>query len=381
MESSSTDPTLTQTPALSFDHVSRSFGTNLVLDDICINVPPGSFTALLGASGCGKSTSLRIMAGLDRPTSGEVRLNGEEVSGQTAHERNIAMVFQSYALYPHLTVAENMALPLAMRRLSVWGRLPLAGLLSPGVRRVRREINAKVKETAETLGLGELLQRKPGQLSGGQKQRVALGRALVRDPEVFLLDEPLSNLDARLRVRMRTELVALHARTGKAFVYVTHDQSEAMAMADQIVVMIAGNVAQAGSPRELYERPASRDVAAFIGNNAINFFEADNLPAGLPAAKAVYGIRPEHLNPCEDGQMEGVLDAVEYLGGETLLMLRLDNGDEVRAIADGEYAIPAQGSRIRIGYEPHRLHAFDPASGKRIAATAEEPVPMAGRAV
>ncbi|WP_300473177.1 ABC transporter ATP-binding protein [Breoghania sp.] len=241
------------------------------------------------------------------PTSGNVYLDGAEVSGKTAHERNVAMVFQSYALYPHLTVAENIALPLAMRRLNVLQRLPMAGLLAPGVRRVRREIRATVAETADALGLAVFLERKPAVLSDGQKQRVALGRALVRDPELFLLDEPLSNLDARLRVRMRSELVALHKRTGKALVYVTHDQAEAMAMADQIVVMIGGKIAQAGRPRDLYERPASRDVATFISANSINFFGPDNLPVGLPsghpgaAGGVFFAIRPEHLLPGDDG--------------------------------------------------------------------------------
>lgn len=360
---------MTETPTLSLDHVSRSFGDNLVLDDISVTVAPGSFTALLGASGCGKSTTLRIMAGLDRPNSGRVFLNAADVSRKTAYERNVAMVFQSYALYPHLTVAENMALPLAMRRLNAAGRLPLIGALVPGTRRVRREIRAAVAATAETLGLGDLLERKPAALSGGQKQRVALGRALVRDPELFLLDEPLSNLDARLRVRMRSELVALHARTGKAFVYVTHDQAEAMAMADQVVVMIGGRIAQAGRPRELYERPASREVAAFIGANAVNFFEAAGHPAGLPGqadGKVVFALRPEHLVPDADGQMAGALSRVEYLGAETILALRLDNGQEVRAVASGDYAIPAPGTRIRVGYAPHRLHAFDTDTGMRL---------------
>jgi multiple sugar transport system ATP-binding protein len=342
--------------------VTRRFGPLTVLDKVSIKIEQGSFTALLGASGCGKSTSLRIMAGLDRPTFGEVLLAGSDVSGQSAYERNIAMVFQSYALYPHLTVAQNIALPLTMRYLSPLGRIPALGALVPGVAEARCMIMAKVGEAAEALGLDELLERKPGQLSGGQKQRVALGRALVRDPSLFLLDEPLSNLDARLRIRMRSEISALHRRTGKAFVYVTHDQTEAMAMADQIVVMIGGHVAQAGSPRDLYERPANRDVAAFIGHNAINFLEPGD---GIDAGKAIVGLRPEDLAPDKKGALTACLETAEYLGSEVVLGLRSAKGTEIRAIAPGDFAVPVPGSEIRLGYSPEKVHIFDKATGKR----------------
>ncbi len=354
-------------PVIELRNVSRRFGAVTVLDGISITIEQGSFTALLGASGCGKSTSLRIMSGLDRPTSGEVLLNGSDVSGKSAYERNVAMVFQSYALYPHLTVAQNIALPLTMRHLSPLGRIPLVSALVPGTAEARRTILTKVGESAEALGLTELLDRKPGALSGGQKQRVALGRALVRDPSLFLLDEPLSNLDARLRIRMRSEISALHKRTGKAFVYVTHDQTEAMAMADQIVVMIGGRVAQAGSPRELYEQPANRDVAAFIGHNAINFLTSAD---GVDAGDAVAGLRPEDLAPQAGGALSARLETAEYLGSEIVLGLRSLAGTEIRAIAPGDFQVPAPGSEIHLGYAPGRMHLFDAQTGVRREAAA-----------
>lgn len=345
--------------------VTRRFGLVTVLDEVSVKIEQGSFTALLGASGCGKSTSLRIMAGLDRPTSGEVLLGGSNVSGQSAYERNVAMVFQSYALYPHLTVAQNIGLPLTMRHMSMFGRLPFVGALTPGTTAARHTIMTKVGEAAEVLGLSELLDRKPGSLSGGQKQRVALGRALVRDPSLFLLDEPLSNLDARLRIRMRSEITALHRRTGKAFVYVTHDQTEAMAMADQIVVMIGGKVAQAGPPRDLYERPVHRDVAAFVGHNAINFLEPGD---GIEAGDAIIGLRPEDLLPDAKGEFVARLETAEYLGSEIVLNLRTAKGSEVRALAPGDYAVPALGSEITLGYDPQKLHLFNAETGKRLEA-------------
>ncbi|MBN9670047.1 ABC transporter ATP-binding protein [Roseibium aggregatum] len=353
---------------LELREVTRRFGTQTVLDAIDVAVREGSFTALLGASGCGKSTTLRIMAGLDRPTKGKVLLNGTDVADRTAHERNVAMVFQSYALYPHLTVFQNIALPLTMRHLGAFGRLPFAGRLAPGTTDARDLIRRKVAVTAESLGLSDLLHRKPNSLSGGQKQRVALGRALVRDPVMFLLDEPLSNLDARLRVKMRGELISLHKRTGRAFVYVTHDQAEAMAMADQIIVMIAGKVAQAGTPRDLYDRPASRDVAAFVGTNAINLIAPEDGPSFFEGntGDAVIGIRPEHLSPANDGALGARLETAEFLGSETILGLRTDQGKEIVAIAPGDYSVPAPGSEIRLGVAADRLHFFDPASGKRL---------------
>lgn len=353
---------------LELRQVSRRFGSVSVLDAIDVAVAEGSFTALLGSSGCGKSTTLRIMAGLDRPSEGKVLLNGADVAQKTAYERNIAMVFQSYALYPHLTVFQNIALPLTMRHLNAAGRFPLIGLAVPGSAAARNLIRDKVHKTADMLGLTDLLGRKPANLSGGQKQRVALGRALVRDPVMFLLDEPLSNLDARLRVKMRAELASLHKRTGRPFVYVTHDQAEAMAMADRIIVMIAGKVAQAGSPHDLYDLPASREVAAFIGANAINLFAPEDGLAELhPAANgALVGVRPEHLVPAAGGAFGARLETAEFLGSETVLGLRTESGKEIRAIAPGDYMLPPDGSEIRLNIAPGRLHLFDCQSGLRL---------------
>ena len=310
-------------------NIARRFGPVTVLEGISLSAEQGTFLALLGPSGCGKSTLLRIIAGLDRPDSGEIRIDGRDVSELTAAQRNIAMVFQSYALYPHLTVAENIALPLAMRGQTRLERSVLGGLL-PKAREKRSRQSKQVREIAGQLGIEALLERKPSQLSGGQKQRVAVARALVRDPSIFLLDEPLSNLDAKLRVQMRAEIVALNRRIGRTFIHVTHDQAEAMAMADKVAVMLGGRIAQFGTPRELYETPVSRDVAAFVGTHPINFtasVSADALPRGFalpPAAvpggtKVVVGIRPEHLVPHADGPVVGRLVHLEYQGAEMLL--------------------------------------------------------------
>ena len=307
--------------------IERRFGRTTVLRGISLNVPGQSFTSLLGPSGCGKSTTLRIMAGLDLPTTGKVLLNGENVANQSAAERNVAMVFQSYALYPHLSVWENIELPLKMRRMTRLERLPGLGKLMPKARAKRSEHVGKVAEVARTLGIEDLLNRKPSQLSGGQKQRVALGRALVREPSIFLLDEPLSNLDAALRVQMRSELAALHKRSGCPFVYVTHDQAEAMALSDQVIVMMNGKIAQAGSPRSLYEKPEHIDVATFIGGYPMNLFPVAlekerlagpfaNLPLAAKVDHAMLGIRPEDLKPSTDGQIDARFERLEYLGNE-----------------------------------------------------------------
>lgn len=353
---------------LELQKVTRHFGQAPVLDAIDVSIPPGSFTALLGPSGCGKSTALRIMAGLDQPNDGQVLLSGVDVREQRAHERNIAMVFQSYALYPHLTVAQNIALPLTMRHLSAFARLPWLGRLARGQAATRQAIAQQVADAADALDVTALLQRKPSQLSGGQKQRVALGRALVRDPSLFLLDEPLSNLDARLRVRMREEITRLHRQTGKAFVYVTHDQAEAMAMADQILVMDRGKIAQAGTPRALYQTPATRQVASFIGTHEMNF-----LPPG-PAAGKLHpgglthevGVRPEHLLPDAKGQVRARLSNAEYHGSEIILTLRDEQGCTLRSIAPGHYSAPPVGECVALSVDPANVHLFDVTSGVRV---------------
>ncbi len=337
--------------------LSRRFGTTTVLEGIALTLPEGSFVALLGPSGCGKSTLLRLIAGLDRPSAGQVLIAGRDVADLGPAERNIAMVFQSHALYPHLTVAENIALPLAMRRLGRLGRSPL-GALIPAARATRRAIAREAARVAEALEIGALLARRPAELSGGQKQRVALARALVRDPVAFLLDEPLSNLDARLRMQMRAELVALHRRTGRTFVHVTHDQAEAMGMADRVAVMLSGRIAQVGSPRDLYGRPASAAVAAFVGHHPINLIDgalAERL-VGRPGTLA--GIRPEHLAPDPGGALSARLERVEFLGEAVLIEARQDGGLILRALAGAGWAPPAPGTALRLGFAPQALHVF-----------------------
>ena len=349
--------------------VGRRFGTTTVLEDVSLTVPEGSFTSLLGPSGCGKSTTLRIMAGLDRPSAGQVLLNGEDVADRTAAERNVAMVFQSYALYPHYTVEENIALPIAMRDLSRIERLPFAASLSRSTKDKRTEVRKRVEQVAAMLGLLPYLGRKPAELSGGQKQRVALARALVRDPVIFLLDEPLSNLDAKLRVQMRGELTDLHRATGKPFVYVTHDQAEAMAMSDQIVVLMGGRVAQIGPPRALYDRPATVEVAGFVGSHEMNLIDLSQRGGefgGRMLGLATLGIRPEDVAPAELGNLAARLARVEYLGLETLLHLTLDDGTPFRSLAPRGYTPPPVGDLVRLSVQEERLHLFDSETGRRL---------------
>ncbi len=361
---------------LEIDAVTRRFGDNTVLDGVSLVAEEGSFLALLGPSGCGKSTLLRLIAGLDDPNAGRIRIKGRDISGLSAVERNVAMVFQSYALYPHLTVAENIGLPLAMRELSQLDRSPLGRFL-PASRTRRSTTQDRVKKVAASVGISDLLNRKPGALSGGQKQRVALARALVRDPSIFLLDEPLSNLDAKLRVQMRAEIVALNRATGRTFVHVTHDQVEAMSMADRVAVMLGGRVAQYGTPRQLYETPASRDVAAFVGTHPITFVPGPqsgglhpifrHIGIAAPTDPILTGIRPEHLTPTPNGPITGRLHAIEYQGAEMLLDVICEGDITLRATATGDWQPPAPGSEIRLACDPAHLHVFDATSGKRRA--------------
>jgi multiple sugar transport system ATP-binding protein len=249
-----------------------------VLSGIDLDIADGEFLTLVGPSGCGKSTLIRIIAGLEPQTSGSIRIDGASVDHLRAHEWRVAMVFQSYALYPHMSVFANMALPLTMQRLSLWERVPLLRLLSAHRRRTMPKIREEVQSVAAQLQIEPLLGRRPAQLSGGQRQRVALGRAMVRHPSVFLMDEPLSNLDAKLRVHMRSELTDLHRRLKTTFIYVTHDQVEAMTMSDRVAMMDAGRILQLGTPAELYARPANVKVAQFIGSPAINLLPARHDP-------------------------------------------------------------------------------------------------------
>jgi len=346
--------------------VEKAFGAERVIHGVDIAVPDGGFTVLVGPSGCGKSTLLRMLAGLEDVSGGEVRIAGQEVNDLSPKERDIAMVFQNYGLYPHMTAAQNMGFA-----------LKLAGM-------TKRDIDSRVAQAAEILGLEPLLGRLPRQLSGGQRQRVAMGRAIVRDPAVFLFDEPLSNLDAKLRVQMRAEIKQLHQRLGATIVYVTHDQIEAMTMADIIVVLDHGRVMQIGAPLELYDRPDNRFVAGFIGSPAMNFIDgrveqgADGAvfraPTGdavpLPGAPAladgrpvVLGIRPEHLTLADSG-IAARVEVVEPTGAE--LYITAAGGDTTMAAVFRERYVLRPDQTIHLRSVEDRYHLFDPESDQRL---------------
>ncbi len=321
----------------------KSFDRTTVIRGVDLQAAHGDFVVLVGPSGCGKSTLLRIIAGLESATSGDVRIDGQRVNDIGAADRGCAMVFQSYALYPHMTVYANMAF----------------GLENAGVDKA--EIRRLVDQAAQMLRLDGLLERKPTQLSGGQRQRVAIGRAIVRDPKIFLFDEPLSNLDAELRVSMRAELRELHRRLGATMVYVTHDQVEAMTLADRIVVLRDGRIEQTGSPRELYERPANTFVAGFIGSPRMNFVPAAGMPAtaaGQHPTAHTFGIRPEHLQPTAAGQGLALkVQATEYLGAQGLVRGTLPDGSPLEALVDAQH-LPAEGDTLWLAPNAAHLHAF-----------------------
>ncbi|CAN0031625.1 unnamed protein product [Discosporangium mesarthrocarpum] len=330
--------------------ITKSFGDTSVLKGIDLDIAPGEFLTLVGPSGCGKSTLLRIIAGLEEQSGGDVDIGGVKVNNLRASKRDLAMVFQSYALYPHLTIAQNMQTPLRLRDLTFWERFPLIGRFWPAYRSKMAALNATVQETADTLEIGHLLGRKPGQLSGGQRQRAALGRAMVRKPVAFLMDEPLSNLDAALRVHMRSELADLHRSLKTTFIYVTHDQAEALTMSDRMAVMIDGNILQLGPPDEIYRAPVDRRVAEFVGSPKINILpgEADGTGKvsayGTPLHQRIagrarslhVGIRPEHLILAADSaHNEGWPFRVthkENLGSDFFLHGHL-NGSDHRIVA------------------------------------------------
>ncbi|NKE43790.1 ABC transporter ATP-binding protein [Roseomonas frigidaquae] len=357
----------------------KRYGPATVLDGIDLDIAPGEFLTLVGPSGCGKSTLLRTIAGFEPQDEGQVRIGDRVVDRLPPAERDVAMVFQSYALYPHMTVAGNIATPLEMRRLSLAERLPLLRLASPRRPRIRREIMAEVEAVARQLDILPLLARKPAQLSGGQRQRVALGRAMVRDPAAFLMDEPLSNLDARLRVQMRTELAELHKRLGATFVYVTHDQVEAMTMSDRVALMEAGRILQLGTPAALYDTPASISVARFIGSPPINLLPAEARADGaimteglrlhahgaLPAGRVTLGLRPEALElapPETPGTLPVSLRRAENLGAEWLLHAVTPGGTDLVARVPATAPVP---ERFSLAIDPARLHLFG-ADGQRL---------------
>jgi multiple sugar transport system ATP-binding protein len=351
-----------------------------ILRDVSLAVAPGEFVALLGPSGCGKTTLMRVVAGIQAPDSGRVRIGGREVTRAHPADRDVAMVFQNYALYPHLTVAQNIAVPLAMRRLNAWQRAPLVGRWAG--RQGRAEIAAEVARVAAPLGLSALLDRRPGQLSGGQRQRVALARAVVRHPAVFLLDEPLSNLDAALRVTTRREIVEVHRRAGAATVYVTHDQAEALTMADRVAVMERGEILQLGTPEEIYREPADLRVARFIGSPRINLLpgmvdasgrivlEGEATALASPARGPVtLALRPEDLRPDPQGLRARVAHG-EFLGDHALLHLRLGEAELVLRVPPTTRARP--GEELRVGFDPARALLFGP-DGRRLPVAQREP--------
>ncbi len=360
---------------VTFEHVNKRYGEFVAVNDLNLEIQDGEFMVLVGPSGCGKTTSLRMIAGLEEISDGIVKIGDRVVNDVAPKDRDIAMVFQSYALYPHMTVYDNLAFGLKLRKTS------------------KADIDKRVQEAAGILDLGKLLQRKPKELSGGQRQRVALGRAIVRDPAVFLMDEPLSNLDAKLRVQTRAEIARLHQRLGTTFVYVTHDQVEAMTMGTRIAVMSDGLLQQVGSPQTLYDTPVNRFVAGFIGSPAMNFVDVTVVGAGdgatleaadftlpLPARlreavgptagrKLVAGIRPEHLDIGIAGDDVATLqvraDVVEYLGNEELLHVKA-GAKEMVAVVGAEHRVRTDDV-VNLVLPMSKLHLFDAESGASLA--------------
>jgi ABC-type sugar transport system ATPase subunit len=330
------------------EHITKTFGEGTeavtAVDDVTLQIEHHEFMILLGPSGCGKSTLLRMVAGLEDPTAGDVFIGDRRVNDVEPKQRDIAMVFQSYALYPHKTVAANIEFPLKVR----------------GVGKAERA--AEALRAAEVLGLEPQMKRKPGQLSGGQRQRVALARAIVRNPAVFLMDEPLSNLDAKLRGDTRAELVDLHRRIDSTFLYVTHDQVEAMTMGSRVAVLSDGRLQQVGTPQEVYDRPATAFVAQFIGTPPMNM-----LPPGMLGSESVQvGIRPEHLRLTPGGSLHAIVKQVEHLGHEVLLFADA-NGTRLVSRLDPGLFVPEVGDPVAFDAEPGRLHRFDAATGERVS--------------
>nr|WP_319486089.1 ABC transporter ATP-binding protein [uncultured Cohaesibacter sp.] len=322
--------------ALTLKNVFKTFGTTEVLRDISIEVEQGEFVVFVGPSGCGKSTLLRVIAGLEDASAGEVYIDDNLVNSVPPSKRGIAMVFQSYALYPHLNVANNMSLALKQEGVS------------------KAEIAERVQEASRMLQLDDYLKRYPSELSGGQRQRVAIGRAVVRQPKLFLLDEPLSNLDAALRVSTRLEIANLHKQLDATMIYVTHDQTEAMTLADKIVVLRDGRVEQVGSPMELYNKPANKFVAGFLGSPAMNFLPASLLEAG---DTRTIGIRPEDLYLADDGPLAATVQHVEHLGGDTNVIAFVGE-HQVTVRLFGQHDIrPRQA--LKLGFDAQKRHYFD----------------------
>jgi sn-glycerol 3-phosphate transport system ATP-binding protein len=355
---------------VSIRNVFKSFGAVNVIQGISMEIGDGEFVVMVGPSGCGKSTLLRMVAGLETVTSGEIAIGDRVVNDLEPKDRNIAMVFQNYALYPHMSVYDNMAYGLKIQK------------------RSKADIDARVQRAAGILELSQLLKRRPRELSGGQRQRVAMGRAIVREPSVFLFDEPLSNLDAKLRVQMRSELQALHQRLKTTTLYVTHDQVEAMTLAHRMLVMNAGRSEQVGAPLEVYSRPASTFVAGFIGSPPMNLIPgrvADNgrslasdgdihvrLPDPRPALEGrnvLLGVRPEHLEACAEGDaaLQPDIDFIELLGSDSLVYGHLGADRQgARVAARLHTSVVAKQGKLPLRFAPEHMHLFDPDGGKRI---------------
>ena len=351
---------------VTLNQIGKSYGTVTAVESFDLEIADGEFLVLLGPSGCGKSTTLRMIAGLESITTGELTIGGTRMNETDPKDRGVAMVFQNYALYPHKSVFDNMAMALKLQKVP------------------KAEIEKRVNDVSDLLGLNDYLARKPVALSGGQRQRVAIGRAIVRTPEVFLFDEPLSNLDAKLRVKMRMELQELHKRIGVTSIYVTHDQVEAMTLADRIVILDGGKVAQIGSPRDVYDHPATEFVAGFIGSPAMNFLPAVQVegdwhitgsdlklphPEGLASQseKVKIGIRPEHIDVITGGAdrdpwvFEAKVKLDELLGADALLNLSVQGFDLLARVNGTDF--PEAGSKVHIRIDPARIHGFDPATG------------------
>jgi multiple sugar transport system ATP-binding protein len=378
------------TASIKLNALTKRYGSQLVLDNINLEVHPGEFVSLVGPSGCGKSTLLRVIAGLTNFDAGEVFIGDRQVNGVPPKERNIAMVFQNYALYPHMTVAENIATPLLMSRLGLLQRQPFVGALlgafSPRRKDILAQINTEVANLCASLQISNLVQRKPAQLSGGQRQRVALARAMVRHPDAFLMDEPLSNLDAKLRVQVRDELADLHQRIGSTFLYVTHDQTEALTLSNRVAVMNQGQILQIGTPSELYESPANLTVAKFIGTPSMNILPLEMEDAQVMGFSLTtrmkpdqsqseikhIGIRPEHLSmgssghalPAEiDVHLAATVHRTEHHGAEWIYVLKLAQWQGIHLtarVSTQKMSKPlASGTEVLVGWRLADLHHFD----------------------
>jgi multiple sugar transport system ATP-binding protein len=353
--------------------VSKRYGDVLAVEEVNLTTAEGEFVVLVGPSGCGKTTTMRMIAGLETVTGGEIKIGGKNVVGMIPRERDVAMVFQNYALFPHMNVFGNISFGMRLRKFP------------------REKIESRVREAASILGIEHLLARKPKELSGGEKQRVALGRAIVREPQVFLMDEPLSNIDAKLRVEMRAEIIKLQRRLGVTTFYVTHDQVEALSMGDRIVVMSKGKVQQIGTPKDLYTSPGNRFVAGFIGSPSMNFIRmrltdkgtlsaGENFDVALPEPLAdavrskalgevMLGVRPEHLRLVGNGEahnsIPGVVDVVEPQGSTTILQVNVGTNTKVIAQVNEQWGRQA-GERVQLFIPPEAIHLFDPTTDERV---------------